>query len=43
MSRKERYRKSGNQDEKSIKTIILITAVTNLITALVNLISKLNE
>ncbi len=39
MSRKK---KSGNQD-KALKTIILITAILNFIKALIELISRLME
>ena len=35
--------KSGNEEDRRLKTIILITAVTNLIKTLIDLISSLIE
>ena len=35
-------KKNGNQD-KAVKTIILVTAILNLVKALIDLISKLTE
>lgn len=40
MSKKK---KSGNEDDKPLKTIILVTAITNLIKTLIDLISSLLE
>lgn len=34
-------KKTGKQDEKFLKTIILLTAILNLIKALIDFISKL--
>lgn len=38
-----RRAKKGRKQEREVKLIILLTAVTNLITALLNLINKLTE
>ena len=38
-----RKRKNGDQDEKSLKIIILVTAILNLVQALISLIKKLIE
>lgn len=35
--------KKSRKQERDLKLIILLTAVTNLITALINLINKLGE
>lgn len=39
--RRKRPQKSGKKDEAPTKTLILLTAITNLITALLVLIDKL--
>lgn len=38
-----RRRKKNRKQDMELKIIILLTAVTNLITALLNLINKLSE
>lgn len=40
MSKKK---KNGKQDDRTIKAIILLTAILNLVRALIDLISKLTE
>ena len=40
MSRKK---KSGNEDDKAIKTIILVTAIANLIEVLMEIVKHLIE
>ena len=35
--------KKNRKQEREVKVIILLTAITNLITALINLINKLSE
>lgn len=34
-------RKSGNQDDRLVKVIILVTAITNLIATVIDLVNKL--
>lgn len=39
----QRKPKKNRKQERELKIIILLTAITNLITALINLINKLSE
>ena len=47
MSNRNRHKKSGNQDEKTIKNLVLATAIINLIKSLLDfliyIISKLMD
>lgn len=40
---RNRHKKGRKQKSQHVQMLLLLTAITNLITALINLVSKLNE
>ena len=45
MSKRKKYsnKKSGSQDDKALKTIVLLTAILNLIKTLIDIIDNLMD